>query len=82
MVALIRFGAVGVSSPPAESSSLWAAEVLFRFVPFFRGPVPVGEGDGSSRDVLSGMTFYQFNMMISYEIRTLRYVILLRLNIR
>lgn len=57
MVALILFGPVGVSSLP-DSSSLCAAEVLFRLVGFFLGCPLVGEGDGSSNEVLSGITFY------------------------
>ena len=59
MVALILFGPVGVSSPPPDSSSLCAAEADFRFVEvFFRAAAVVGDGDGSSRFVLSGITFF------------------------
>jgi len=57
IVALIRFGAVGVSSPAAESSSLCAADAVFRFTDFLRAVALVGEGLGSSNAVLSGITF-------------------------
>ena len=56
IVALIRFGPDGVSSPPADSSSLCAADADFRF--FLRAFAVVGDGDGSSNVVLSGMTFF------------------------
>ena len=56
IVARILFGPVGVSSPPADSSSLCAADADFRF--FFRAEADVGEGDGSSNVVLSGITLY------------------------
>ena len=60
IVALILFGPAGVSSPPADSSSLWPADADLRFVEFFfREVADVGEGEGSSSVVLSGMTFYK-----------------------
>lgn len=57
IVALIRFGPVGVSSPATDSSSLCAADAVFRFVDFFLAVAVVGDGLGSSKAVLSGITF-------------------------
>lgn len=59
MVARILFGPVGVSSPPPDSSSLCTADPDFLFVEFFlRAFAVVGDGDGSSRLVLSGIIFF------------------------
>ena len=64
MVARIRFGPVGVSSLP-DSSSLWAADALFRFAGFcFRPLALVGGGDGSSNVVVSGIIFSTFQLAI------------------
>jgi hypothetical protein len=83
IVARILFGPVGVSSPAADSSSLCAAEADFRLVDnFFRAVADVGEGEGSSNVVLSGIIFYKGSEITRERVRTLRCVRLLRLNMR
>jgi hypothetical protein len=73
IVARTLFGPVGVSSPAADSSSLCAAEADFRLVDvFFRDVADVGEGEGSSNVVLSGMIFYRGSEITCKGVRTRR----------